>query len=219
MLVLRKHQKAARYSHYSPVLSEAPSVSLNVGPVLSLQMDQDQKVVCNADSYYPLDVEIVWYVQDKATSGQRVGAPLPKKLKNVLLSSHKHNTDKTYSLSSFFYLTASLKDEGKQFTCSVSHQSLRMPIKKSFILSVQGVLYYHGLPHRGSRGIYLTPTVIYALVCFLFLEPSSWFFILFCMFLIVLLLAVLYFTLPILHQGKCGHPLKIKPLKGCVNMT
>lgn len=151
MLVLQKHQKAARYSDYALLLSEDPKVSLNVGPVLSLQMGQDQKVVCNAENYYPLDVEIVWNIQDKGTSGQRVGAPLPEKLKNTLLSSHKHNTDKTYSISSFFYLTPSLKDEGKQFTCSVYHRSLRVPIKKSFILNVQGVLYCHELPHGRSR--------------------------------------------------------------------
>ena len=79
-------------------------------------------------------------MQDPAVSGQRVGAPLPKVLQNVLLSSHKHNQDKTYSLTAFFYLQASLRDSGKQFTCSVSHQSLRVPIKKSFILTVEGEL-------------------------------------------------------------------------------
>ena len=83
-------------------------------------------------------MEIVWYEQDPAVSGQRVGAPLPKVLPNVLLSSHKHNQDMTYTVSAFFYLQASLKSSGRQFTCSVSHQSLRMPIRKSFILNVEG---------------------------------------------------------------------------------
>ncbi|XP_070762268.1 tapasin-related protein isoform X2 [Enoplosus armatus] len=118
-------------------IEEAPRVSLNVGPTLALQEGGEQKVVCEAESYYPLDVEVVWYEQDPAVSGQRVGAPLPKVLQNVLLSSHKHNPDKTYSLSAFFYLQASLRDSGRQFTCSVSHQSLRVPIKKSFILTVE----------------------------------------------------------------------------------
>ncbi|KAF1393670.1 hypothetical protein PFLUV_G00018440 [Perca fluviatilis] len=118
-------------------IEEPPRVSLNVGPTLSLQEGGEQKVACEAESYYPLDVEIVWHVQDPAVSGQRVGAPLPKVLQNVLLSSHKHNQDKTYSLTAFFYLQASLRDSGKQFTCSVSHQSLRVPIKKSFILTVE----------------------------------------------------------------------------------
>uniref|UniRef100_A0A3Q3Q7A3 Ig-like domain-containing protein n=1 Tax=Monopterus albus TaxID=43700 RepID=A0A3Q3Q7A3_MONAL len=97
-------------------IEEPPRVSVNVGPILSLQVDEDKKVVCDAENYYPLDVEIVWYEQDPAASGQRVGAPLPKVLQNVL---------------------ASLKDSGRQFTCSVSHQSLRVPIKKSFILNVE----------------------------------------------------------------------------------
>lgn len=109
-----------------------------MGPTFSLQEGQEQKVVCEANSYYPLDVEIVWYEQDPAASGQRVGAPLPKVLDNILLSSHKHNQDRTYSLSAFFYLKASLRQSGKQFTCSVSHHSLKVPIKKSFILNVEG---------------------------------------------------------------------------------
>lgn len=118
--------------------SEPPHVSLNVAPILSLQEGEEQKVMCEAESYYPLDVEIVWYQQDPKVSGQRVGSPLPKVLQNVLLSSHKHNPDKTYSLTAFFYLEASLGISGRQFTCSVSHKSLRVPIKKSFILNVEG---------------------------------------------------------------------------------
>ncbi|GLD52913.1 tapasin-related protein-like protein [Lates japonicus] len=118
-------------------IEEPPRVSVNIGSALSLQEGGEQKIVCEAENYYPLDVEIVWYEQDPAVSGQRVGAPLPKVLQNILLSSHKHNQDKTYSLSAFFYLRASLRDSGRQFTCSVSHQSLRVPIKKSFILTVE----------------------------------------------------------------------------------
>ncbi|XP_047450039.1 tapasin-like [Mugil cephalus] len=118
-------------------IEEPPRVSLNVGPTLSLLEGEEQKVVCEAENYFPLDVEIVWHEQDPAASGQRVGAPLPKVLQNVLLSSHKHNQDRTYSVAAFFYLQAALRDSGRQFTCIVSHQSLRVPIKKSFILSVE----------------------------------------------------------------------------------
>lgn len=124
-------------SCYSLLSSEAPRVSLNIGSTLSLQEGGEQKIVCKAEGYYPLDVEIVWYEQEPAVSGKRVGAPLPKVLQNILLSSHRHNLE-TYSLSAFFYLTALLRDSGKQFTCSVSHQSLRVPIRKSFILTVEG---------------------------------------------------------------------------------
>ncbi|XP_069003509.1 tapasin-like [Embiotoca jacksoni] len=118
-------------------VEEPPRVSLNVGPTLSLQEGEEQKVVCEAQGYYPLDVEFVWSKQDPAASGQRVGAPLPENLENILLSSHKHNRDKTYTVLAFFYLQASLRDSGRQFTCSVSHQSLRMPIRKSFILNIE----------------------------------------------------------------------------------
>ncbi|XP_033953259.1 LOW QUALITY PROTEIN: tapasin-related protein [Pseudochaenichthys georgianus] len=118
-------------------IEEAPKVSLNVGTTLTLLEGGEQRVTCEADSYYPLDVEIEWYMQDPAVAGQRVGAPLPEKLQNVLLSSHKHNNDKTYSLTAFFYLRAALKHSGREFTCRVSHKSLRVPIKKSFTLTVE----------------------------------------------------------------------------------
>ncbi|XP_068440854.1 tapasin isoform X2 [Clinocottus analis] len=118
-------------------IEEPPRVSLNVGPSLSLQAGGEQKVTCDAAGYYPLDVVMAWHVQDPAAAGRRVGAPLPTELQNVLLSSHKHNQDNTYSLTAFFYLKASLRDSGRQFTCSVSHPSLRVPIKKSFILTVE----------------------------------------------------------------------------------
>ncbi|XP_059187827.1 tapasin-related protein-like isoform X2 [Centropristis striata] len=118
-------------------IQERPRVSLSTGSTLSLLEGEDQRVFCDAEGYYPLDVKIDWYVQDPPVSDQRVGAPLPKLLENVLQSSHKEKWDKTYSLTAFFYLRASLRDSGKQFTCSVSHQSLRVPIKKSFILTVE----------------------------------------------------------------------------------
>lgn len=118
-------------------IEEPPRVSINVGPSLSLYEGEERKIVCEADKYFPLDVEIVWYEQDAAALGQRVGAPLPKKIQNILLSSHRHNADKTYTVSAFFYLEASLRNSGKQFTCSVSHVSLKVPIKKNFILTVE----------------------------------------------------------------------------------
>uniref|UniRef100_UPI003AABDED8 tapasin-related protein n=1 Tax=Centroberyx gerrardi TaxID=166262 RepID=UPI003AABDED8 len=117
-------------------IQEPPRVSLNVGPGLSLSEGEERKVVCEAEGYYPLDVDIVWYQEDPRVSGLRVGAPIPKRLQNLLLSSHKHNQEGTFSLSAFFYLQASLADSGNQFTCVVSHRSLRMPIRKSFSLTV-----------------------------------------------------------------------------------
>ncbi|KAM6924923.1 tapasin-related protein [Xenentodon cancila] len=118
-------------------IEEPPRVSLNVGPTLSMEEGKEQKIVCEAEGYYPLDVDIAWYEQEPGVSGQRVGAPLPVELKNILMSSHKHNQDNTFSVAAFFYLHASLKASGRQFTCRVFHQSLRMPIRQSFILNVE----------------------------------------------------------------------------------
>lgn len=118
-------------------IEEAPKVSLSTGPSLTLTVGEETKVRCEADHYYPLDVDIQWTHQDAADVGRRVGAPLPTVLDNVLFSSHKNNVDGTLTLSAFFYLNPKLSDSGRQFTCTVSHQSLRVPIKKSFTLTVQ----------------------------------------------------------------------------------
>uniref|UniRef100_A0A3P8V454 Dehydrogenase/reductase (SDR family) member 13b.2 n=1 Tax=Cynoglossus semilaevis TaxID=244447 RepID=A0A3P8V454_CYNSE len=93
-------------------VEEPPRVSINIQPDLLLQKGEEQKVVCEAVGYYPLDVEIVWHEQEPSASGQRVGTSLPKK--------------------------TSLRNLGQsQFICSVSHKSLRVPIKKSFTLTVE----------------------------------------------------------------------------------
>lgn len=118
-------------------IEESPKVSLNTGPSLTMTVGEEKKVICEAERYYPLDVDIQWTQQDEAEAGGRVGASVPKVMNNVLYSSHKPNSDRTVTLSAFFYLSPKLSDSGRQFTCSVSHQSLRVPIKKSFTLTVQ----------------------------------------------------------------------------------
>lgn len=115
---------------------ERPRVSLNVGPELSLVDGGEQKVVCEAEGYYPLDVKMEWYREAPGGSRYQVGSPLPKKLDNILLSSHKHSRDGTFWLSAFFYLSVSVADSGSRFSCEVSHSSLLVPVRKSFTLTV-----------------------------------------------------------------------------------
>uniref|UniRef100_A0A8C1SLP5 Ig-like domain-containing protein n=1 Tax=Cyprinus carpio TaxID=7962 RepID=A0A8C1SLP5_CYPCA len=118
-------------SHDIPLtLSEQPRVSINVGSTLSMTLGKDQKLICDAEGYYPLDVNIEWY---REVSG---GSPTPSFLKNILYSSHRLHQDGTYSLSAFFYLQPSLEDSGYKYTCRVSHKSLLIPIRKSFYLIV-----------------------------------------------------------------------------------
>ncbi|KAJ8369259.1 hypothetical protein SKAU_G00092870 [Synaphobranchus kaupii] len=120
------------YVNHDTVLNilESPQVSLNVGASLSLQAGEEQKVVCEAQGYYPLDVQLEWLKE------QRGGGHLPEVLKNVLFSSHRHHNDGTYSLSAFFLLHPSPVDSGYTYTCRASHRSLRVPIRKSFTLTV-----------------------------------------------------------------------------------
>ncbi|XP_041733436.1 tapasin-related protein isoform X2 [Coregonus clupeaformis] len=111
---------------------EPPRVSLNVESTISLVDRGEQKVVCEAGGYYPLDVEIEWFREPSGGGG----GLLPEKLDTVLYSSHRHHRDGTYSLSAFFLIHASLHDSGSKYFCRVSHSSLRMPIRKSFTLIV-----------------------------------------------------------------------------------
>ncbi|XP_010892116.2 tapasin isoform X1 [Esox lucius] len=111
-------------------IMEPPRVSLNTDPTVSLVDGGEQKVVCQAEGYYPLDVDIEWFREPSD------GGLLPEKLDTVLYSSHRHHRDGTYSLSAFFLLHATLQDSGYKYFCRVSHSSLRMPIRKSFILTV-----------------------------------------------------------------------------------
>ncbi|KAJ7990280.1 hypothetical protein DPEC_G00298680 [Dallia pectoralis] len=109
---------------------ESPRVSLNIDSTLSLVDGGEQKVVCLADNYFPLDVDMEWFREPSD------GGLLPEKLDNVLYSSHRHHQDGTYSLSAFFLLHATLQDSGYKYFCRVSHSSLRMPVRKSFALTV-----------------------------------------------------------------------------------
>ncbi|KAG8450706.1 hypothetical protein GDO86_003108, partial [Hymenochirus boettgeri] len=109
---------------------ETPTVTLNVKSLL-LEKGEEQKIVCEASNYYPLDVTIEW-LQESRDQGL-----LPVALTNVLFSAHKNNRNGTFSLSSFFLLTASPQDDGSVFTCRVDHVSLKYPIKKTVKVRVK----------------------------------------------------------------------------------
>ncbi|XP_062329690.1 tapasin-related protein isoform X2 [Osmerus eperlanus] len=111
-------------------IREPPRVSLNLDSTISLVEGEDVKAVCEATGYYPLDVDMEWLRES-----QEQGL-IPEKLQNVLYSSHRHHQEGTYSLSAFFLLKARLQDSGSKYFCRVSHSSLRMPVRKSFTLTV-----------------------------------------------------------------------------------
>nr|XP_055052541.1 tapasin-related protein-like isoform X4 [Misgurnus anguillicaudatus] len=118
-------------SHNIPLhLREQPRVSLNVGSTLSLTLGEGHKVACDAEGYYPMDVNIEWLREPVSDN------PSPVLLKNVWHSSHRFHHNGTYSLSAFLQLRPGLGDSGYKYTCKVSHTSLLVPIRKSFMLTV-----------------------------------------------------------------------------------
>lgn len=115
-------------------LSEKPTVMLNADS-LSLVEGEEQKLVCDVKNFYPLDAQAQWFREPKKRG------MLPDVIKHILFSSHRENSNGTYSYSSYFLLTASLEDDGLKYTCHVAHQSLTYPIKKSVMLSVTGKVF------------------------------------------------------------------------------
>lgn len=109
-------------------IEEPPRVSLNVDSTLTLYEGALKRVECRAESYYPLDVDIQWSQQGSTDMGPRVDS--------AQLSSHSQNIDQTFSLYAFFYILPKLTESGRKFTCSISHSSLPVPIRKTFTLIV-----------------------------------------------------------------------------------
>nr|XP_048680136.1 tapasin-related protein-like isoform X2 [Caretta caretta] len=108
---------------------EKPTVTLNAA-VLSLVEGDEHKLVCDISHFYPHDAEAQWF-QEPMQQGM-----LPHLVTHVVSSSHRQNSDGTYSFSSYFLLKASLRDDGRRYTCRVEHQSLKHPIKKSLTVKV-----------------------------------------------------------------------------------
>ncbi|XP_075710356.1 tapasin-related protein-like [Rhinoderma darwinii] len=119
-------------------IRESPKVSLNVDSV-TLREGDEQKFVCDASNYYPLDVRIEWLREHQNT------ALLPSLMSNVIYSSHRINRNGTYNLSGSFLYKASLHDNGVTFTCHVEHESLKKAIRKSVTLTVLDSLAWNFL--------------------------------------------------------------------------
>lgn len=110
---------------------EPPKVSLSPqSPALTLAEGQEQKLVCEVSHYFPLEAHAQWLREPLE------GRMLPEVVRNVLSSNHRHNGDGTYSVSSYFLLKASPRDDGVRYTCRVEHQGLRFPIRKSITIRV-----------------------------------------------------------------------------------
>nr|XP_014347001.1 PREDICTED: tapasin-related protein-like isoform X2 [Latimeria chalumnae] len=108
---------------------EIPKVTLNTYS-LSLTEGEEKKLSCEISQYYPLDVQVEWL---RELEGERL---IPVIVKDILFSSHRHNTDGTFSLSCYFMLKASLKENGVKYTCRVQHKGLKSPIRSSVRVTV-----------------------------------------------------------------------------------
>ncbi|XP_053562263.1 tapasin-related protein isoform X2 [Bombina bombina] len=140
---------------------ESPTVTINADSLL-LSEGLEHKLVCDASYYYPLDVSIEWL---REQPNQKL---LPTVLKNVLLKSHKLHSNGTYSLSSFFMLTAALQDDGAVYTCRVEHASLKHPIRRSVKISVQRATIWEY--HLLILGIIVTAFVGFLLIMLKYLQ-------------------------------------------------
>ncbi|XP_040217131.1 tapasin-related protein [Rana temporaria] len=100
-------------------IKEPPQVTL------SLIEDPVPTLICHTDHYYPLDVEVEWHLN---------GAPLTDA--TPVTSSHRRNSDGTYSLSN--HLQVSIPPSGSppdRYNCVVSHVSSEEPIQREITVS------------------------------------------------------------------------------------
>ncbi|XP_028973495.2 tapasin-related protein-like [Esox lucius] len=105
-----------------PPLNGSLAIGLHimVPPSVSMTIEQSliPRVVCKADRYYPLDVDIELFKE--TGSGE-----LPKKLGNVSHYKHTEHSEGTFSLSAFVRLRPSpLESECGIYSCRVKHVSL-----------------------------------------------------------------------------------------------
>ncbi|XP_069766631.1 tapasin-related protein-like [Narcine bancroftii] len=110
--------------------SEPPRVYLSHNS-LSLTEGDEQKLACDMEMFYPLDVTVKWQRQK---DGEHL---LPVYMTNTILSSHKPNRDGTFNLTSYFRFSASLEDNGATFVCQVDHVSLEKTIKRYVHINVK----------------------------------------------------------------------------------
>ncbi|XP_028662531.1 tapasin-related protein-like [Erpetoichthys calabaricus] len=115
---------------------ESPMVTIHSSKELVLQEGDIEKLVCEINGYYPLDVEVEWL---REVPGKHL---LPFVVKNILFTSHRHYNNGTFGISAFFLLHASLIDDGVVYTCRVSHKSLRVPIRKKITVHVKALPSY-----------------------------------------------------------------------------
>ncbi|XP_043910199.1 tapasin-related protein-like [Protopterus annectens] len=108
----------------------SPTVSVNIDH-LSMIEGVEEKLVCDITGYYPLDVQVQWLREHEREH------LIPEVMKNILYSSHKHNADGTFSISSFFWLRAHPRDDGVKYTCRVEHKSLKTAIRQSIFVTVK----------------------------------------------------------------------------------
>ncbi|XP_069099223.1 tapasin-related protein isoform X3 [Pleurodeles waltl] len=120
-------------------VQEPPRVTLSVlphpdGPVPKTVL------TCDIARYFPLDVQVHWtrnVQQDSLTDGQEISESYS--------SSHRHNQDDTFSISSSIEVLESDLDKGGEvYTCSVSHISLKEPFAVRVSLEPRGATYILG---------------------------------------------------------------------------
>ncbi|XP_041124394.1 tapasin-related protein isoform X2 [Polyodon spathula] len=125
-------------------VQEPPSVNL-VPEALQLQEGVTERLSCEINRYYPLDVQVVWTQSPSSSphsspspfsSSSSSSSPPPSHLPHIYFSSHRQHSDGTYSLSAYVLVNPSSCDAGTNFTCSVSHPSLSEPLTASLTVTL-----------------------------------------------------------------------------------
>ncbi|XP_056143062.1 tapasin-related protein [Lampris incognitus] len=108
-------------------VAKPPHVSLSEQKLV-FQAELPKILSCNCKNYYPLDVEIEWLSLSPTETEPRV---LPQQ---GSLTSHRQNSDGTFSLSSHLSLTPSTFPPDTTVMCRVAHPALSAPISVSLVV-------------------------------------------------------------------------------------
>nr|XP_061790006.1 tapasin-related protein-like [Nerophis lumbriciformis] len=105
---------------------QPPSVSLSEDKIV-LKANTEQTLSCHCSKYYPLDAQMEWLSQSP-TDEEPIVFP-----HQGSLSSHRKQSDGTYSLSSHLVVPSDLTP-GTRIICKVSHPALDSPVSVSLLV-------------------------------------------------------------------------------------
>ncbi|XP_075694341.1 natural cytotoxicity triggering receptor 3 ligand 1 isoform X2 [Rhinoderma darwinii] len=111
-------------------VSALPSAALTPGDDITVELGSERSVSCDVGNFYPKDINIRWVRREKYS---------PKCVileRGTCTGDTIINTDGTFNTSSQLTLYPTMEDDGCEYSCVITHRSLKMDPMKNFTLTV-----------------------------------------------------------------------------------